>query len=123
MGDGMSTAFADPAKYQLYDCKQLETERVNLDRRAAELQGLIDKAQTGVGGPVVAEVAYRNDAISVQGQRKFAEEAWRENKCRPSPPVAAAATPAETAASIANATRVKPGRGAPPPSRSGGAVY
>ena len=123
MGDGMSTAFADPAKYQLYDCKQLETERVNLDKRAAELQGLIEKAQTGVAGPVVAEVAYRNDAIAVQGQRKFAEEAWRENKCRPSPPAAAAAaTPAETAASIANATRVKPAKGAPPP-RSGSAVY
>ena len=81
------------------------------------------QAQTGVAGPVVAEVAYRNDAIAVQGQRKFAEEAWRENKCRPSPPAAAAAaTPAETAASIANATRVKPAKGAPPP-RSGSAVH
>ena len=27
MSDTMSTAFADPAKYDLYDCKQLETER------------------------------------------------------------------------------------------------
>ena len=33
MGDGMTTAFADPAKYELYDCKQLETERKNLATR------------------------------------------------------------------------------------------
>src|ERR1700675_2814139 len=90
VGEGVSTAFADPAKYQLYDCKQLEKERVNLDTRAAELQGLIEKAQGGVAGPVVAEIAYRNEAISVQGQRKFAEEAWQQNKCHPSPPATAA---------------------------------
>ena len=51
----MSTAFADPAKYQLYDCKQLEAERKNLANRSAELQGLMAKAETGVAGPVVAE--------------------------------------------------------------------
>jgi len=123
MGDGMSTAFADPAKYQLYDCKQLEAERKNLSVRAAELQGLIEKAQTGVAGPMVAEIAYRNEAIAVQGQRKFAEEAWQQNKCHPSPPATAAATPAATAASIANATGAKPAKGAPPQQRSGSAVY
>jgi hypothetical protein len=123
MGDGMSTAFADPAKYQLYDCKQLEKERKNLDTRAAELQGLIAKAQTGVAGPVVAELAYRNEAIAVQGQRKFAEEAWQQNKCHASPPDAAAATPAATAAAIANATGAKRAKGAQPPSRPGSAVY
>jgi hypothetical protein len=123
IGDGMSTAFADPAKYQLYDCKQLEAERKNLATRAAELEGLIEKAQTGVAGPVVAEIAYRNEAISVQGQRKFAEEAWKQNKCHPSPPATAAATPAATAASIANATGAKPAKGTQAPSRSGSAVY
>jgi len=115
MGDGISTAFADPAKYQLYDCKQLEKERVNLGNRSAELEGLIEKAQGGVAGPVVAEIAYRNEAIAVQGQRKFAEEAWQQNKCHVSPPATAAATPAATAASIANAIAAKPAKGAPPP--------
>ena len=120
MGDGMSTAFADPAKYQLYDCKQLEAERKSLGTRAAELQGLIEKAQTGVAGPMVAEIAYRNEAIAVQGQRKFAEEAWQQNKCHQSPP---AAEPATTAASIANAIGAKPAKGAQPAPRSGSAVY
>ena len=40
------------------------------------------KAETGVAGSVVAEVAYRNELISTRGQQKLAEEAWRRNKCR-----------------------------------------
>src|SRR5215471_10309826 len=82
MSDGMTQAFADPAKYELYDCKQLEVERKALANRAAELQGLMTKAETGAGGAVVAELAYRNDYIAVRGQSRFAEEAWRKNRCR-----------------------------------------
>jgi hypothetical protein len=96
MSDSMTTAFADPAKYEFYDCKQLEAERKSLASRAAELQGLMAKADTGVAGPVVGELAYRNDYISVRGQSRFAEEAWRRNKCQETPPAAtpAAVTPA-----------------------------
>ena len=39
------------------------------------------KADTGVAGPVVAELAYRNEYVSVRGQARFAEEAWQRNKC------------------------------------------
>jgi hypothetical protein len=95
MSDGVSTAFADPAKYELYDCKQLEAERKNLATRSAELQGLMEKARTGTGGTVVAELAYRNDYIAVRGQSKFAEEAWQKNRCHESPPGPAAVSPAE----------------------------
>jgi hypothetical protein len=115
MSDSLTVAFADPAKYDLYECKQLEAERKNLASRAAELQGLMAKAETGVAGPVVAELAYRNEYVSVRGQAKFAEEAWQRNKCHVAAPSAAA--PAVTSAPPANA------RGAQPPSRSGSAVY
>jgi hypothetical protein len=113
MGDSMSTAFADPAKYDLYDCKQLETERKSLTARAAELQGLMAKAETGVAGPMVAELAYRNEYIAVRGQARFADEAWQHNKCHASTP-GAAAPAAPPPANV---------RAAPPPARSGGAVY
>ena len=83
MSDSMSTAFADPAKYELYDCKQLETARKALAVRAADLQGLMAKAETGAAGTVVAELAYRNEYIAVRGQTKFAEEAWQRNRARP----------------------------------------
>jgi hypothetical protein len=88
VGDTISPAFADPAKYELYDCKQLEPERKALAARAAELQGLMAKAETGVGGAVVAEVAYRNDYIAMRGQSRLAEEAWRKNRCQDTPPEA-----------------------------------
>src|ERR1700738_3361226 len=80
-GDSFTTAFADPAKYELYECKQLEPERKALAARLADLQGLMTKAETGVGGTVVAELAYRNEYIAVRGQSRFAEEAWQRNKC------------------------------------------
>ena len=100
MSDSMSTAFADPAKYELYECKQLETERKALAARQADLQRLMTKAETGVGGSVVAELAYRNEFIAVRGQSQFAEEAWQRNRCQagapatvvaPTPPVVAPA--------------------------------
>jgi hypothetical protein len=98
MSDAISPAFADPAKYDLYDCKQLETERKSLANRSAELQGLMTKAETGVAGPVVAEMAYRNDYIALRGQSKLAEEAWQRNRCqdsKPEAPPAVASAPAK----------------------------
>ena len=114
MGESMSSAFADPAKYELYECPQLVTERKALATRAAELQGLMAKAQTGAAGPVVAELAYRNEYIAVRGQTKLADEAWARNKCHDTAPAAGA--PAAPPAPPAN---VRPAQ----PSRSGSAVY
>jgi hypothetical protein len=114
MSESMTSAFADPAKYELYECPQLVTERKYLATRAAELQGLMAKAQTGVAGPVVAELAYRNEYIAVRGQTKLADEAWAGNKCHEGTPAAAA--PAAPSAPPAN---VRPAH----PSRSGSAVY
>jgi hypothetical protein len=110
MSDSVSLAFADPAKYDLYDCKRLEPERKNLAARSAELQGLMAKAETGVGGAVVAEVAYRNEYIAVRGQAKLAEQAWQKSRCRETLPGAA--------------MPVAPPSAPPaPPSRAGRSVY
>ena len=103
MSDTISPAFADPAKYDLYDCKQLEPERKSLANRTAELQGLMTKAETGVAGPVVAELAYRNDYIALRGQSKLADEAWQKNKCQESKPEAKPAP-------VASAPAAKGGR-------------
>jgi hypothetical protein len=113
MGDSFTGAFADPAKYELYNCKQLESERKSLAVREAELQGLMAKAETGVAGPVVAELAYRNDYVALRGQSHFADEAWRKNNCHETP-ASAAAAPAAT-----GRPNIKPA----PLSRSGGTVY
>jgi hypothetical protein len=115
VGESVATAFADPGKYSLYDCKQLETERKSLANRAAELQGLMTKAETGVAGPVVAELAYRNDYVAVRGQAKFVEDAWRRNQCQETAPTAQA-TPSASNGRTRKDT-VKPSL------RSGNAVY
>jgi hypothetical protein len=112
MSDTASLAFADPAKYDLYDCKQLETERKMLANRAAEFQGLMAKAETGTAGPVVAEMVYRNDLIAIRGQSQLVEQAWRRNKCRETLPGSAMPVTPPGAA-------VQPA----PPSRAGKAVY
>jgi hypothetical protein len=115
VGDSFaSTAFVDPAKYEQFDCKQLETERKGLALRTAELQGLIAKAETGVGGSVVGELAYRNDYISARAQAKLVEETWQRNKCVASSPAAAMPAPAPAAP--------PPGKGHGS-ARSGSAVY
>ncbi len=95
IGDSVPSAFADPARYELYDCKQLEAERASLAARATDQEKLMAKAQTGVGGTVVSEMVYRNELISIHAQQKLLEEAWRKNRCHESAPdTPAAATPA-----------------------------
>jgi hypothetical protein len=117
VGDSLTLAFVDPAKYDYYDCPRLETERKNLAKQTEELQARMAKAETGAAGPVVAELAYRNDYISARGQAKLAEQAWQRNKCHESPPTAAAAAPGLSPVPPANA------KGPRPPVRSGSAVY
>ena len=124
MSDSWTTAFADPATYELYDCKQLEPVRKTLANKEAELQGLMAKAQTGAAGPVVSELAYRNDYITVRGQWHLAEEAWRKNNCHETPPP----TPVVAASPIPSGKRAAKGKPASnakpaPPSRSGSAVH
>jgi hypothetical protein len=114
VGDSMmSSAFVDPAKYENFDCKQLEAERKSLATRTAELQGLIAKADTGVGGSVVAELAYRNDYISARASARLAEEVWQRDKCVATLPGTAPPAPAPAPAAKSHGS----------PSRSGSAVY
>jgi hypothetical protein len=116
IGDSLSLAFVDPARYDFFNCKQLETERKSIANRLQDTKRLMDKADTGFAGPVVAEIAYRNDYVATLGQANLADQAWKRNNCHESPPDPLGATPA-----AANA----PGRakGTHGPSRAGNAVY
>jgi hypothetical protein len=114
MSDSMTSAFTDPAKYDLYECSQLGPERKALANRLADLQGLMAKAETGVAGPVVAELAYRNEYIAVRGQSKLAEEAWRKNKCQDAKPEVKVEPPVVAPAPVIRGART---------SKSGSAVH
>ena len=76
-----STFFVDPARYALYDCKQLEPVRQSAAKRVEELQRLMTKAETGPAGSIVSEVAYRSDYLSAQATLKASNAAWERNRC------------------------------------------
>jgi hypothetical protein len=76
-----STFFADPATFAMYDCKQLAGVRTSYAQRVEELQRLMAKAETGAGGSVVAEVAYRPDYVAAQAKLKSANSYWERNRC------------------------------------------
>ena len=76
-----SSAFADPAAYDLYDCKRLGPHRVALAAREKQVHDLMAKAQEGTGGAVMSEIGYRSDLLSIQGNRQYAERAWVEKGC------------------------------------------
>lgn len=76
-----TTFFIDPAAFAMYDCKQLANARVSAAKRVEELQGLMTKAESGAGGAVVAEIAYRSDYVSAQARLKSANAAWERNRC------------------------------------------
>ena len=76
-----STFFADPARYDLYDCRQLADVRKQQTDRVDELRRLMAKAETGTGGSVVSELAYRPDYATAQASLKLATRAWSENHC------------------------------------------
>lgn len=95
IGDSaMSQAFVDPAAYELYDCQQLANERTSLSARLTQLDGLMRKAQTGVGGAVVSEVAYRNDYIAVKARARLADQVWQDRACVDKPATPASPPPA-----------------------------
>ena len=76
-----ATFFADPATYAMYDCKQLEPVRASQTSRVAELKALMLKAETGPGGAVIAELAYRTEYISAEARLKSVNQHWQRNGC------------------------------------------
>ena len=76
-----TTFFVDPSRYDLYDCRQLADARKQQSDRVDELKRLMAKAETGVGGSVVSELAYRPDYATAQANLKLANRVWDENHC------------------------------------------
>jgi hypothetical protein len=75
------TVFVDPARYDLYDCIQLETARSQATRQLDDLRRLMHKAEMGVGGAVISEMAYRPDYLTAQGRLKAIEVAYEDRRC------------------------------------------
>ena len=111
--DNATLAFVDPARYDFYDCKQLQNERKSLAKGFEDLKKLMEKADTGFAGPVVSEMVYRNEYLANRGQARLAEQTWKRNNCHETLP-----DPLEATATKPGDAKTKPVR-----SRAGNAVY
>jgi hypothetical protein len=67
---GPVTVFADPGKYQFYNCEQLAGQRTYWTNRELELKLLMDKADQSTGGAVVNVVAYQADYVTAREELK-----------------------------------------------------
>ena|SRR5438874_7780081 len=75
------TVFADPAKYDFYNCEQLAVQRTARKAREEELKSLMDKAERSTGGAFVNVIAYKADYTEVREDLKLIEKTARTKKC------------------------------------------
>src|SRR5215813_3534536 len=78
---GPVTVFADPAKYQFYNCEQLAGQRTYWTNRELELKLLMDKAEQGTGGTVVNVIAYQTDYVTAREELKVVDATARAKNC------------------------------------------
>lgn len=79
--DGVASLSVDPARFSGYHCKDLTAQWKGLVDREKQLRNLIDKAEEGGGGTVVATIAYRGDYDTVLEQQKVLKRTAAEQKC------------------------------------------
>jgi hypothetical protein len=79
--------FADPSKYEFYNCQQLASARVAAVAREAELKGLIARAEQGAGGVFVGTIAYRPEYASAGENIRAIDLVARNKNCPPPVPL------------------------------------
>ena len=77
----MDDAFADPGKYVLYSCRDVDTGISTTTIRITELEQLISRASQGTGGSVMAAVAYRSEYNQARAQLRALKVAAAEKQC------------------------------------------
>lgn len=82
-GGASSSLFVDPARYDLYSCKQLGAARKTADNRVMELEGLMAKAEAGAAGALASGLAYQTDYLAARAQRDLVDEKIRQYNCSP----------------------------------------
>ncbi len=91
-----SSPFVDPARYDLYNCEQLNTARKQAFDRVTELQGLMAKAETGAAGQLISGLAYQTDFLKARADLNLIDETRQRGNCGvlvPDKPVVPATAP------------------------------
>jgi hypothetical protein len=80
-GETSFSLFADPGKYQFYNCVQIAAEMKTLSHREQELKALIDRADQSAGGAAVGFIAYKADYVAVGEDLESLHAAARSKSC------------------------------------------
>jgi hypothetical protein len=91
--DTASKLLVAQGDYDLYSCPQVVNLVTGLKARKAELEKLMARAETDIGGKMMSAMGYRPDYLRVIGELKSAETTMREKHCEVPPPPAPAAAP------------------------------
>src|SRR5215470_5508132 len=73
--------FVAPAKFQFLRCEDIAKRLVAAQNREQELRALMDRAETGVGGPAVNILVYQPDFQTTQSELRQLREAAIEKHC------------------------------------------
>jgi hypothetical protein len=77
------TVFADPGKYDFYNCEQIAGQQNYWKSREQELKLLMDKAGQTTSGAVVNVIAYQADYVGATEELKVLEATARSKNCKP----------------------------------------
>ena len=78
--------FVAPAKFQYLRCEDIAKRLASTQTREKELRALMDRAETGVGGPAVNMLVYEPDYHTVQSELQQLHDAAVEKRCPEEPP-------------------------------------
>ena len=81
--DSRLTVFADPGKYDFYNCDQIAGQQGYWKIREQELKLLMDKAGQTASGSVVNVIAYQADYVGAREELKVLEATARSKNCKP----------------------------------------
>ncbi len=80
-GDNPFTVFADPGKYEFYNCEQIAAQQASWKARQQELKLLMDKARQSTGGAAINVIAYQTDYVGAGEELKVLDATARSKNC------------------------------------------
>ena len=82
----MGNALADPGKYRVYTCSDLQTAALEEQTRATELEQLLARSSQGTGGAVMGAIAYRSEYNQVRARLRTIKASAQNQSCSTSSP-------------------------------------
>lgn len=81
VSDMGSYGFVMRDRYVFASCQEIASTRTGMLNREKELVGLIEKADTGIGGFIVSTTTYRSELEQVRAHLKALAKAGQDKNC------------------------------------------